>query len=398
MDPNSADRALQADVLCISSIDWGFLWQGQQEIMTRLAARGARVLFIENTGVRAPRLDDLPRILARVANWWRGSSTTQGAKGADRIEVFSPLAVPFPWNRWARWLNRFLLVRPVRERARTLHSPVIWTFLPTPSVLDTIRACRRKDTVVIYHCVGDFEELSGDPDAARLSEDELLGECDLVFVNGENLRKKFADRHPRVRIYPFGVNLAEFAVDQQPEPTDLQKLPRPRAGYIGGIHRHMAFDWLVQAAKRLPHVSFVLVGTVQTNVEKLRSQANIHILGTRPHAELAAYVSNFDVCLVPYVLTHYTETVVPTKLFEYLASGKPCVASALPELTALILPSGAVTMVRDAEGFTEAVADAIARHTSIELAEARKRFAASYSWDSLMAGMLEDIAELARNR
>ena len=43
------------DVICISSIDWDFIWQGHQEIMTRLAADGHRVLFIENTGVRPPR-------------------------------------------------------------------------------------------------------------------------------------------------------------------------------------------------------------------------------------------------------------------------------------------------------------------------------------------------------
>ena len=41
------------DVLCISSIDWDFIWQGHQEIMSTLAAQGHRVLFLENTGVRA---------------------------------------------------------------------------------------------------------------------------------------------------------------------------------------------------------------------------------------------------------------------------------------------------------------------------------------------------------
>ena len=42
-------------VVCISSIDWDFIWQGHQEIMSTLAAQGHRVLFLENTGVRAPR-------------------------------------------------------------------------------------------------------------------------------------------------------------------------------------------------------------------------------------------------------------------------------------------------------------------------------------------------------
>jgi hypothetical protein len=60
------------DILCISSIDWDFIWQGHQEIMTMLAANGCRVLFVENTGVRRPTLRDLPRLRQRVRNWWRG--------------------------------------------------------------------------------------------------------------------------------------------------------------------------------------------------------------------------------------------------------------------------------------------------------------------------------------
>ena len=60
------------DILCISSIDWDFIWQGHQEIMSTLARQGNRVLFVENTGVRAPRLKDLPRLVKRIRNWRRG--------------------------------------------------------------------------------------------------------------------------------------------------------------------------------------------------------------------------------------------------------------------------------------------------------------------------------------
>ena len=61
------------NILCISSIDWGFVWQGHQEIMSTLAANGNKVLFIENTGVRSPRLSDLPRLRQRFTNWRKGT-------------------------------------------------------------------------------------------------------------------------------------------------------------------------------------------------------------------------------------------------------------------------------------------------------------------------------------
>ena len=61
------------DVVCFSSIDWQFIWQGHQEIMSALAASGTRVLFIENTGVRAPSIHDIPRLRQRLRNWRRGT-------------------------------------------------------------------------------------------------------------------------------------------------------------------------------------------------------------------------------------------------------------------------------------------------------------------------------------
>ena len=53
------------DIICFSSIDWDFNWQGHQEIMQRLAEAGNRVLYVENTGVRSPRPSDFARMRER---------------------------------------------------------------------------------------------------------------------------------------------------------------------------------------------------------------------------------------------------------------------------------------------------------------------------------------------
>ncbi|PYM03874.1 MAG: hypothetical protein DMD82_15995, partial [Candidatus Rokuibacteriota bacterium] len=83
------------DIVCISSIDWDFIWQGHQQIMSTLAAQGNRVLFIENTGVRPPRLQDFHRLRHRVEQWWR--STKGFRREREDLYVFSPLIVPFPY-------------------------------------------------------------------------------------------------------------------------------------------------------------------------------------------------------------------------------------------------------------------------------------------------------------
>ena len=114
--PATASRPMTGrlpDVLCVSSIDWDFIWQGHQEIMSRMAAKGHRVLFVENTGVRAPKVRDLPRVRQRIRNWWRG---TKGfPRERPNLFVYSPLLLPLPYSRLARWINRSLLSRALRR-------------------------------------------------------------------------------------------------------------------------------------------------------------------------------------------------------------------------------------------------------------------------------------------
>ena len=153
------------DVVCISSIDWDFIWQGHQEIMSTLAAQGHRVLFVENTGVRAPRARDLPRLGQRIRNWWRGTKGFREER--PRLFVYSPLLLPLPYSRIARALNWLLLNRALRRwmRATGFYRPIVWTFLPTPVALDLITDLDPELT--IYYCIDDLAASS--PGAKRIS-------------------------------------------------------------------------------------------------------------------------------------------------------------------------------------------------------------------------------------
>src|SRR5215467_7513866 len=126
------------DLVCISSIDWDFIWQGHQEIMSRLAAAGHRVLFVENTGVRAPKVSDLGRVRQRIRNWWRGTKGFREER--PNLFVYSPLVLPLPYSRPARFVNRLILFSALRRwlRATGFYRPIVWTFLPTPLAHDLI--------------------------------------------------------------------------------------------------------------------------------------------------------------------------------------------------------------------------------------------------------------------
>ena len=61
----------------------------------------------------------------------------------------------------------------------------------------------------------------------------------------------------------------------------------------------------------------------------------MHFLGASLTLELTPYPQHFQVCIMPYRIDGYTKYIYPLKLHEYLASGRPVVASRIPSLQGL---------------------------------------------------------------
>ena len=387
------------DVICLSSIDWDFIWQGHQEIMSRLAASGHRVLFVENTGVRPLRWSDLPRLKQRLRNWRRG---TKGFR-EERPNLFvqSPLVLPFPYSGLARRINRWMLTRSITRWMAAVGAsrPIVWTFLPTPLARDVIASL--DPALTIYYCIDDLA--SSSPEARKIvpSEEALFKSADLVFTTSEKLRARAARFSDRVHLFPFAVNMGAFEKVRDtvgPLPADLAELKRPIAGYVGGLHQWVDQELLAATAERLPDVTFALVGPAQVDVSRLQRVKNIHLFGQRPHAELPGYVKGFDVGLVPYRITEYTANVYPTKLNEYLIMGVPVVATDLFEIRRFNQEHGELIRVGSSvDAFVDAVRSAIP-HASSRTVERRIEVARSNSWDRRLAAMSDLIEDAARSR
>lgn len=380
---------LPRDQVCLSSIDWGELWQGPHEIMTHFAERGSRILFVDNTGVRRPRRGDVRRILSRLRWFAAGPGGRDVPVPTHRITVVSPLVLPFPWWRWAGVANRALLARrlPGLARAAGLTRPVVWTFLPTPLAVDSVRAFAGDRALAVYYCVADFEPVSDDPAALRRSESDLLRDVDIVFAGGRVLERRFAPHHPRVVLTPYAVSDAFFG-PVRTELSDLATIPRPRVAYVGGLHRHVDADLVAAVARALPDVHFVFIGPKFSGTWEAESLPNTHFIGRREHADVPAYLDASDVCIVPYRRSPFTETVWPTKLHEYLARGKPVVSTALPEVRLLDYPP---TAVRISDGAADMAAAIRAALADTSAGADRRALAEPYSWARTLGRMNEHI-------
>jgi glycosyltransferase involved in cell wall biosynthesis len=102
-------------------------------------------------------------------------------------------------------------------------------------------------------------------------------------------------------------------------------------------------------------------------------------LGAKTHDELASYIAGFDAAVVPYVRNSQTETVIPAKIGEYLAMGKPVVSTDLPAVRELAADPGVVA-IADGPGpaFARAVARALEGSGDAELVSRRRELAARF--------------------
>jgi glycosyltransferase involved in cell wall biosynthesis len=396
------------DIIYISSIEWSFLWQPHQEIARRLARAGNRVLYIENTGVRSPGLADAGRVLSRLKSWI-GSLKSQGVREvAPRLFVVSPLVLPPFGSKSRKLINRHVLLPLIRRAARRLkmRDVLVWSYLPTDTVLDLIDLMQTKRSATIYYCMADFPQLTPDSQHILESERALVQRSDVVFANCAKIANRLSKWAKRVDIFPPGVNLEAFppasAEDVHAISEDLSalaQLPKPIVGYIGGLHRHVDFDLLAEAAKARPNWSWVLVGPLQASVDKLQGHANIHLVGAKPHEELAAYVRNFDVCIVPYLQSAYTETVVPVKINEYLAAGKPVVSTELPTVKEFneqhhIL----ITAENGRDAFLAGIEEALQQPNDAQVVRRRREVASLYDWNTQIEAMSQLIESKVNQR
>jgi len=235
--------------------------------------------------------------------------------------------------------------------------PIIWVFLPTPLTLGIIENINSE--LVVYYCIDNFRVSS--PAASRIAESEitLIKKSDLVFVTSRELFKYCEQFNPKVSLFPFAVNYEYFEkvrTDAGINNEAFKDIPKPRIGYIGGIHKWIDIELIKTLALQLPKYSFILIGPVQTDITSLQNIPNIHMLGKKAHNEIPALIKEFDVCMIPYLITEYTKNVYPTKLNEYLALGKPVISTALPEILAYNQANeSVVTVATNAQEFSDAI-------------------------------------------
>jgi glycosyltransferase involved in cell wall biosynthesis len=119
-------------------------------------------------------------------------------------------------------------------------------------------------------------------------------------------------------------------------------------GYAGHLYAGKGTEIVIQLSQRLPDISFHILGGYEKEITEWKSRfgnrSNVIFYGYRPHSQVSPFIKAVDVAIAPYARKVWTGDgrhdiaawMSPLKLFEYMAVGKPIVASDLEVLREIL--------------------------------------------------------------
>ena len=221
-----------------------------------------------------------------------------------------------------------------------------------------------------------------------------MAHADIVYTGGYQLYEAKSRHHGNVHFHGCGVDAAHFGrarLASTRVPDAVATLPGPVFGYVGVIDERLDYALIEALARDFPTASVVMAGPLaKVSPEELPTLPNIHWLGQQPYEALPALVKGFDVCLMPFALNEATRCINPTKTLEYMATGKPIVSTAVPDVVRHFTP--VVSVAQDHDGFLDAVALA-ARDPDPGLLRDGIAQAMAASWDSTVALMRRELLD-----
>lgn len=219
----------------------------------------------------------------------------------------------------------------------------------------------------------------------------------------DELQKRFRIRPERILVFPNGVDIAAFSLPVSRDDA-RKKLDLPRdkkiALYTGHLYSWKGVDTLFTASRVLPEgmVLYVVGGTDNDiakykNLKEKRGWHNVVFAGRKPHREIPLWLRAADVLVIPNtakeeISLHFTS---PMKLFEYMASNTPIVASRIPSIEAVADKQSVWFFEADnAASCARAIADAYGEKAA-EKAKNAFTTVQQYTWDARAREILKFI-------
>lgn len=226
-------------------------------------------------------------------------------------------------------------------------------------------------------------------------EPQIIKSSDVIVGNSTYLSEYAAQYNKNSYYVGQGCEVDMFDEDLiKDRPTDLKPIENI-VGYVGFLtSQRLDIPLLIHIAEQRPNWNIVLVGPEDATFKasRLHQIPNVIFLGPKKPAELPAYVKYFDVCINPQAINQLTIGNYPRKIDEYLAMGKPTVAT---KTKAMEIFEAETYLAETPEEYVQQISKAL-NENDRELRERRKTVARSHTWENSVKDIYKALETVKR--
>lgn len=378
-------------ITVIQETDW--LKRGphqQHHLFERLAARGHEITVLDFEILYTP-FPKAPLIAPRTVHL----NVRRTLAPSNGVTVIRPFTFRLP-----------LLARPLS--LFTFYFELVWRISNPPDLivnyalstgLPALIAARQKKIPFLFHVIDSLYTLVPFPilqPLAQIFERNLLRTADRTLYINDELRQYGIDlgaESSRASTIRTGVDLQRFGA-----PLETATL-RDRLGFksadvillfIGWLYDHVGVDTVMRTLVRLPdQVKLLIVGAGEgeSNLRALHQELNLGervvFAGAQPYDTMPQFMALAEVCLLYFDLKPITQHIVPIKIYEYMASGKPVLASLLPAVQREVPAGNGVLYVPRDELLNELQRLLDSNYRQVLGAQAHQFVEANCDWEKL---------------
>ena len=376
-------------IVFISLEPWDEIWRRNQFVCDGLLRKSTdtNIVFVQ------PPVDNSYALRVIKLNKLRHAPSIVDGGYSGRLKLFTP-------TKWfpnslpiGRALNEKHLTSQIKWALRDLNWNATHLWINQHEAAHLLGEGIAANT--LYDITDDWTQFSGNQsqfDLITRQDATLCKSCDHVIVCSQQLfddKAKLVDLD-RLHLIPNGVHVQHYeavADTRLPAHAIASRWMKPVFGYTGTIHGdRVDINLIVAIAQAYPAATIAMVGPnllEKSDQQVLSQYSNIVFPGARPYTDLPDIMRAFDVCMVPHLVTPFTESLNPIKLWEYLAAGKPIVSTNVAGFRDF---SNMVFIARTNAEFVQDLSAALtADKTS---SSERQDVACQHSWDARLDDVL----------
>ncbi len=253
-----------------------------------------------------------------------------------------------------------------------------------------------KPEKLIYEYIDELEIFHMYGPEMEKDHQELLQKADTTVCTATKLFEQVKGKAKNPIISTNAGDYDFFAKTEQFEINDLIKDKIKNydciLGYYGAVAKWYDYELVKKVANMKKNWLWVIVGiNYDGTLDKsgILDIENVLYIPPQPYKLLPSFLKAFDIATIPFIINEITLSTSPVKLFEYMASGKPIIASKMPEC----LKYESVKTYSDADEFVKYAEELLKLKADDKYWKILDQDARNNTWDAKTDEILESIKE-----